>query len=201
MRAFLLVYCLFFFGILFALPKWWLQKRFGIRIFVLPTDDSVQGFIGFWFKALIGGMFLFAGSLAAGLDVSDFGPLRWLQFESLQWIGAILIVFSTLWIALAQYQMGSSLRVGYDPAQTPDLVTNGLFARSRNPIFLGMRVSLWGLFLVLPCSVTLAMMVAAEALLGIQVRLEEDYLRQSLGADYEAYLKRTPRWLCPILNS
>jgi protein-S-isoprenylcysteine O-methyltransferase Ste14 len=96
---------------------------------------------------------------------------------------------------LAQAQMGASWRIGIDTNASPPLVTGGLFALSRNPIFLGMRVSLLGLFLVLPNAVTLAILLAGEVLMQIQVRFEEDHLEATGGADYLAYHSSVGRWL------
>jgi protein-S-isoprenylcysteine O-methyltransferase Ste14 len=70
-----------------------------------------------------------------------------------------------------------------------------LFARSRNPVFLGMGVTLFGLFLVFPCALTLAVFTLSEALIAIQVRLEGAHLIKRLADKYLAYAAVTPRWL------
>ena len=66
---------------------------------------------------------------------------------------------------------------------------------SRNPIFLGMRLTLLGLFLILPNAFTLVVMVAGDLLMQIQVRLEEDFLTKTHGETYLNYCKRTRRWI------
>jgi protein-S-isoprenylcysteine O-methyltransferase Ste14 len=115
--------------------------------------------------------------------------------KAAQQVGYVLLLLSLGWITCAQYQMGRSWRIGFKEDDLPDLVKTGLFARSRNPIFLGMRVTLLGLFLVFPCAVTLAILALSEALIAIQVRLEEAHLSKSLGETYLAYAAATPRWL------
>lgn len=50
-------------------------------------------------------------------------------------------------VLVAQAQMGNSWRIGVDPKLT-ELVQRGLFRFSRNPIFLSLRITLLGLFLV-----------------------------------------------------
>ena len=52
------------------------------------------------------------------------------------------------------------------------------------PIYLVMRVNLLGFFFVLPNAATLLILVLGEVLMQIQVRLEEEYLRQVHGEDY-----------------
>lgn len=86
-------------------------------------------------------------------------------------------------------------RIGIDTERETELVQGGLFAISRNPIFLAMRVQLLGLFLVVPSAVTLALLVAGEILLQVQVRLEEAYLCDLHGDRYLAYSARVRRWL------
>lgn len=75
------------------------------------------------------------------------------------------------------------------------LVRTGVFGRSRNPIFLGMRINLAGLFLVLPNAFTFAGLLLGEALIQVQVRLEETHLSSVFGGEYEAYRRAVRRWL------
>src|SRR5829696_1591367 len=49
--------------------------------------------------------------------------------------GAVLAVLSLAAAVAAQERMGASWRVGVDPAERTGLVTGGLFARVRNPIY------------------------------------------------------------------
>ncbi len=75
------------------------------------------------------------------------------------------------------------------------LVSEGVFKISRNPIFLGMRINLLGLFLILPNAVTLTVLVLGDTLMQIQVRLEEEYLTRTHGQNYEQYRRQTRRWI------
>lgn len=85
--------------------------------------------------------------------------------------------------------------MGIDRANQTALIRRGPFALSRNPIFLGMRLNLLGLFLVLPNAVTLGVLVAGELLMQVQVRLEEQHLSQMHGQEYAEYRQQVPRWL------
>jgi len=102
---------------------------------------------------------------------------------------------SFLWTVLAQRQMGVSWRIGVDQSRRTDLVARGLFRVSRNPIFLGMIVTLAGLFLVLPSTATLVIAVLGIVTIGVQVRLEEAHLLEIHGAAYAEYKRRVPRWI------
>lgn len=72
---------------------------------------------------------------------------------------------------------------------------HGLYALSRNPIFLGLFTSLAGYALLVPTRLSLA--VIAGCVLGIrrQVLDEEDYLRRTYGAEFLAYAGRVGRFV------
>ncbi|MGH9837309.1 MAG: hypothetical protein ACREEM_00820 [Blastocatellia bacterium] len=74
-------------------------------------------------------------------------PIVWLQHPMLVMPGVALLLASLIWILIAQKQMGESWRIGIDREQKTALVNRGVFRLSRNPIFLGMRLTLLGYFL------------------------------------------------------
>lgn len=91
--------------------------------------------------------------------------------------------------------MGASWRIGIDTTNKAQLVETGVFGISRNPIFLGIMVTLAGLFLVIPNAITLLIFVLGVILINIQVRLEEEYLKTTHGDEYITYTQRVRRWL------
>jgi protein-S-isoprenylcysteine O-methyltransferase Ste14 len=95
----------------------------------------------------------------------------------------------------AQETMGRSWRIGVDTSVRTDLVIHGVFAISRNPVFLGMRIVLLGLFLILPNALSLLILVLADTLMQVQVRLEEQHLLALHGDAYREYGRRTRRWI------
>ena len=76
------------------------------------------------------------------------------------------------------------------------LVQEGVFAHSRNPLYLGNFLALVGFCLI--HNSTLCYVVGipffALAYLAI-VAAEEEYLQQRFGAEYEAYCRRVPRFI------
>jgi protein-S-isoprenylcysteine O-methyltransferase Ste14 len=194
MQFALLGYYFAFFAIAFVWPTWRLWRAERINALVLPFDDSAYGVVAKGFRLLILG--LFAMLIAAlWLPVELFGPLTWLDHTAARIAGAGLLVASLVLIVGAQAQMGRSWRIGIDTGRRTALVQTGVFARTRNPIFLSMRVNLFGLLLVWPNAATLAAFLLGEVLMQVQVRLEEDHLGRLLGTDYEDYRRRAPRWV------
>ena len=81
------------------------------------------------------------------------------------------------------------------PADGPGpLVEHGLFAWSRNPIFAGMIGAALGLLLWSPHMLSAALLAFIWSLSLVQVRVEEDALRQTHGDAYEHYAAHVGRW-------
>jgi protein-S-isoprenylcysteine O-methyltransferase Ste14 len=102
---------------------------------------------------------------------------------------------SFLVVVIAQVQMGISWRIGIDEDNPSELITGGIFQISRNPIFLGMRLSVFGLFLVLPNALTFTLWLIGDILLQIQVFLEEEYLIGTHNENYKTYYQKVKRWI------
>jgi protein-S-isoprenylcysteine O-methyltransferase Ste14 len=76
------------------------------------------------------------------------------------------------------------------------LVTDGFFAHSRNPLYVGNMMVYLGLFLILNSALGYAVGVPFFLAAYVSITLaEEDFLRRRFGADYEAYVRRVPRYL------
>lgn len=114
-------------------------------------------------------------------------------FEAL---GAIVGLCGVATTSIAQQQMRESWRIGLDPSETTNLVTHGLYARSRNPIFFGILLYWFGLAVTFPHPVMWAMGVASWLSIETVVRrLEEPYLLATHGETYATYRERTNRYL------
>lgn len=76
------------------------------------------------------------------------------------------------------------------------LVTTGPFALTRNPIYVGNALLLAGVGLAVGSAwFLLAAAAAAVATHHLAVLREERHLAARFGADWEAYARRTPRWI------
>lgn len=191
----LLLFFMLFLAVALVWPTVRLWRRERINAFVLPRDDSLEGFVGRWFRAPLAGIVVLLAALSLGLPLDAAGPLLWLDGPIARAGGWAILALSLGWVVTAQAQMGSSWRIGIDAAARTHLVRTGVFAVSRNPIFLGMRGSLAGLFLVLPNAFTLAILGAGEILIQVQVRLEEEHLSSAHAGEYDQYRRAVRRWV------
>lgn len=195
MKYYLLLFFFTYVMVTMAVPYWRVKRATGQNAFIVPRDDSAQGFIGRIFKLLFGLAFVV-------LSVNAFAP-QWTAFllpadflakPGIWWVGMALLHLSLFLVVVAQVQMNRSWRVGFDENQRTELVTGGLFRYSRNPVFVGMLLTMLGLFLVLPNALTLLAAALTWVILQIQVRMEEEYLTKTHGNFYLGYMKKTGRW-------
>jgi len=180
----------------FVWPTVRVWRKTGLNPYVLPSSDDAYGFVTSGFRIVLLGLAAYVVAQVLWHDAElVLGTIPWLSSQSAKTAGWIGLGASLAWTVIAQYQMGLSWRIGIDENHRTDLVTSGVFAYSRNPIFLGMRFSLLSLVLLRPNVFTVAAAVAADVLIQVQVRLEEQFLAQQHGAKYSEYMRHTRRWL------
>ena len=77
-----------------------------------------------------------------------------------------------------------------------DLVTEGIFALARNPLYVGNMMVLFGLFIIWN-SPLLYLVGVPFTLIGYRaiVAAEEAFLRTKFGAPYDEYCRTTNRWI------
>ncbi len=75
------------------------------------------------------------------------------------------------------------------------LVTTGIYAFTRNPMYLGHLVFIAGLAISLHSWIALAVLVAYLPWFQARVRRDEARLRELFGVDYERYAQRVKRWI------
>jgi protein-S-isoprenylcysteine O-methyltransferase Ste14 len=196
LKIFLPAYLLAYFFAAFFWRSFVVWKRTGVNPLVFKGSDSAHDYIGRVFQLL------FAAVVAAVVVYSTSGrlyeyltPIAWLERGWVQAVGGILMLVSLVWTVVAQAQMGESWRIGIDGEHRTPLVRTGVFGLSRNPIFLGMILTLAGLFLVIPNAVTLLALALGVVLIQIQVRLEEEFLSGTHGEEYVRYRRDVRRWL------
>lgn len=196
MRFFIPLYFILFFTVSFLGISFTVARKIGKNPNVLPKDDSACGLIGFYFKITVITLFIYTVLLLL-FPQTVFSTFRIniLDLDSIRYAGITLMITSFIWVVTAQVQMKNSWRIGIDCKTKTELITHGLFRFSRNPIFLGMMVSLIGFFLAFPTVIAFIFSLMGCILMQIQIRLEEEYLQKQHGQAYLTYKKRVGRML------
>ncbi len=110
--------------------------------------------------------------------------------------GGVLIV-AGLAIAIAADGQFKRAETPVRPFEQPQaLVTKGMFAFTRNPMYLGMVVVLLGIGIGLGTLTPLMLVPLFAVVIDIRfIRMEEAVLVECFGDEYEAYARRVRRWL------
>jgi protein-S-isoprenylcysteine O-methyltransferase Ste14 len=178
---------------------------FGVRVAVQLRRTGATGLHGLSPDAgpadwLAGGLFIAGPAMvvvALALDLAgDLEPVAVLDSAPVTVAGIVLAVSGIGLTFGAQLAMGASWRVGVDPDERTELVTDGPFELVRNPIYSSMLPTVLGLVLMAPSSLAIAGFFVLLAGLELQVRLvEEPYLLRVHGDAYAAYAARVGRFL------
>lgn len=147
----------------------------GLRLAATP------GTVQWWAK--LGFIAALAAGVAAPITgLAGLDPLEWLARDALRVAGTVIAVVGVLATAVAQVQMGASWRIGVNPAERTGLVTSGIFAVVRNPIFTAMLIAAIGFTLMVGNVVALLGLAALIGALEVQVRaVEEPYCGRLTG--------------------
>ena len=111
-------------------------------------------------------------------------------------IGWGLILAGALMMATAAAQMVLG-RTTFIPRRDPDaMVTEGVFALTRNPIYLGDALVLTGVCLVSDAPAALVLVPVFMWIITQRFILDEEArLRRRFGTEFERYAARVRRWL------
>ena len=195
-KLYLFVFLLIYFFFVFFLRSYLLWKRTGVNPLTFSKSDDAHGYNGkiFTFISLL--EFVVVAIYAFKNEWYQYLlPFWYLENSYLQYIGWGLLLFSLILVWVAQSQMANSWRIGIDEKNKTELVMNGLYSISRNPIFLGVLIANFGLFLIIPNAFTLLIVVLSTVSINTQIRLEEAFLKSVHGQEYENYLKKVRRWI------
>lgn len=105
-------------------------------------------------------------------------------WNAMRIIGLCLMVPSFVLLTLARVQLGNAFSI---TAQAKGLVTQGLYSRIRNPIYVFSALGIAGLFLYLNRPVLLFLLLLLVPLQVFRARREGRVLEARFGEEYRRY--------------
>lgn len=111
------------------------------------------------------------------------------------WMGIVLCSVALVGFILSMYNFGDSFRVGIDEHTPNMLITSGVFAFSRNPIYVCFLIFVAGLFLIHRNIVIAVATLFFALIIHRQILREERFLKAHYGEEYAAYCKKVRRYL------
>jgi len=140
-------------------------------------------------------LFYFYLIFANAFNWPTISTQQFFHSETIAWVGVLFCLVGVLLFLWALVSFGRSFRVGIDSDHPDKLVTTGVFAFSRNPLYVAFWTVMIGEFLIFPNWILLAYVVGAAWLFHRQVLREEAYLSQHYGRDYSEYITRVRRYV------
>jgi protein-S-isoprenylcysteine O-methyltransferase Ste14 len=172
-----------------VLTRTLLMRQQGIRAFRFGAIDRTDFFIPPFMLFYL--YLIFARAL--GLPTPAHRQLFHIPFVA--WVGTALCLAGLALFLAALIGFGKSFRVGIDADRPDKLITSGIFAVTRNPIYLAFALVLLGEFLIFPHWILLVYVAAGFLLFHRQVLREEEFLQTHYGSAFTEYRQRVPRYL------
>lgn len=174
-----------------AVGRGFMLRKRGINAFVFGVSDKSD----FFLMPVVALFFYTVLSCALGLPFPAALKAPFFESGVAGWLGMTLCGASLVWFAVTLKAFGDSFRIGIDEATPDKLVTDGVFAVSRNPIYLAFISFIMGMFLVYPNITVSLVLVVFVTVIHRQVLREEKFLRVHYGEEYEEYCHRVRRYL------
>lgn len=149
------------------------------------TDFLIPPFAFFYFYLIF----------AAAFNLPILSKQQFFDSETAAWFGVTLCITGLVLFILSMISFGPSFRVGIDNDHPDELITTGIFAYTRNPIYVAFWIILLGQFLIFPNWILLVYLGAATLLFHRQVILEETFLEEHHGQDFLDYCDRVKRYI------
>lgn len=183
-------------GLHYAVRSYALRKRTGLRYIGYGPRLSAAWWnrhIFNFFRASI--LIICASRVFTDVD-------RWLGiiqplYQSLVMVTGIgLMLLSSVIIEYVHSYMNQDWRTGIVESETKQqLIVGGPFAKSRNPLFIGILTGQLGFFLAIPSLFSLVCLTTGAVVIFKQARAEELALCRQFGEAYDVYKRQVPRWL------
>ena len=172
----------------FYLVKQWRQKRRGIQTMQIGRGKETQTHT---VETLMG--IATVGIIPAQLLSIGFG---WSYLPAnARFTGFCVGMVGDLIFLISVLCMKDNWRAGIPANEKTELVTDGIYAYSRNPAFLGFDLQYLGVLLMYCNLLTGMFTVFAIVMLHLQILQEERYLTATFGRAYLDYRHRVFRYL------
>jgi len=144
----------------------------------------------------IGLCFVYAAlSGVLGLPFPSLAGKAFWEINILTGLAVLICTASLIGLGMTLKTFGRSFRIGIDEKTNDKLITTGVFAFSRNPIYVAFIAFSLGVFLAFSNIVTLAFLLLLMIMVHRQILKEESFLKNHYGKEYEDYCVKVRRYV------
>ena len=177
--------------VMMLLVKVFMLRRVGIKANVLGKSGKTD-------YVLIPVVLFFGyAALSAFLDwpFPAIASKPFWESNILHWLASTICTTSLILLGFSLKSFGKSFRMGIDPQTKDQLITTGVFAYSRNPVFVSFITYFAGIFLGNSNIVTATLLLLSMLMIHRQILREESFLKKHYGESYTAYCNRVRRYI------
>jgi protein-S-isoprenylcysteine O-methyltransferase Ste14 len=135
---------------------------------------------------------------AAMWALNQYWPVRTLISDPWRPLGWCVMAIAPITpvVAMVQFRRANTTANPHTPQSSTRLVTTGVYAWTRNPMYLGLSILLFGWAVKLrTLSPVVGPLLFIPLIWYVQIRPEEHALRAKFGAAYDEYCRHVRRWL------
>jgi protein-S-isoprenylcysteine O-methyltransferase Ste14 len=139
---------------------------------------------------------VYGAGVLVGLGLDWLVPVRLLSATAQAWIGGPLIVLGLVLALMAAWELKRRDTSPFHHHPTTTLVPHGLYAHSRNPIYVAMAIGCIGLAVAFDRAWVVAGTAIATLVIDrVVIAREEAFLDARFGEAYRDYKARVRRWV------
>ena len=168
-----------------------IKRLGGTNIMVLGKKDRRELLFGIGYLALL----YIILSNATDLPMPDALNRFFWDSDIVRWTGIAFCCAGIGGFILCVINFWKSVRIGVDYENAGKLTTTGIYAVSRNPMYVCFNMLFFGEFLIFPNIGMLCACIVAAASFHVQILKEEKFLKPHYGKDYEDYCRKVRRYL------
>ena len=116
-------------------------------------------------------------------------PWGWLD-----WVGDLLCPIGMVIFVWCIQSFGAAFRLGVDYEHPQPLITTGIYAYTRNPMYVAYDLITLGLFLIYPTPLFFIFGLGCWSIFFRQTVIEEEFLREYHGEAFTAYCRKVGRF-------
>ncbi len=123
-----------------------------------------------------------------------FLPITMLNIDLLKVIGDIFVIIGTIIFLIAYFNLNLLADLA-DKSNLSKLKSTGIYAISRNPIYLGLHIITIGFSLIIPTWITFICIIIFIINFHYRIKLEEKELEEIFGKAYIDYRRKVLRYI------